>query len=228
MDFSDVSTRKLHENGISFVGLIRRHEHLNASCFCFFERSIQICHFVAGDFPRQWSLSNDGRFLYLTEYSSNKLEVFSVPDLVSELEPFDPALEPFPSPSAVGPAGPAGPVGSAGKDGANGATGPAGATGARGRKGSRGRRGPKGETPAVKCKIVKKGKKQEVECTGSGAKSGSQTVLELVRDHKVVAHGSGSLGNGIRLQHSRPLHGRYTLVVATRGVKAGSQKVRVS
>jgi DNA-binding beta-propeller fold protein YncE len=184
--------------------------------------------FVAGEFPRQWSLSNDQRFLYLTEYSSNKLEVFSVPDLVSELEPFDPALEPFPLSPAVGPAGPAGPAGPTGKDGANGATGPAGATGARGRKGARGRRGPKGETPVVKCKIVKKGKRQEVNCTSSGTKSSSRTVLELVRGHKVVAHGRGRLGNGIRLQHSRPLHGRYTLLVATPGDATGSQKVRVS
>ncbi|HWH20358.1 MAG TPA: beta-propeller fold lactonase family protein [Solirubrobacterales bacterium] len=184
--------------------------------------------FVAGEFPRQWALSNDGRFLYLTEYSSNRLEAFSVPDLVTELEPFDPALEPFPSSPAVGPAGPAGPEGAAGKDGANGATGPAGPAGARGPEGPRGRRGPKGETPVVKCKVVTKGRKQEVECTSSGARSSSRTVLELRRDHKVVAHGAGRLGSEIRLRHSRPLHGRYALFVAIPGVTTSTQKVRVS
>jgi DNA-binding beta-propeller fold protein YncE len=46
--------------------------------------------FVAGDFPRQWGLSNDDRFLYLTEFSSNILAVFPVQGLVNDVRPFDP------------------------------------------------------------------------------------------------------------------------------------------
>ncbi len=80
----------------------------------------------------------------------------------------------------------------------------------------------------VKCKIVTKGKKQEVKCTSSGASSSSRTVLSLVRDHKVVAHGTGRLGSEFRLQHKAALHGQYTLFVAIPGVTTSSQKVRVS
>jgi phospholipase C len=123
---------------------------------------------------------------------------------------------------ATGPEGPKGPAGPAGAAGTTGATGPAGQTGATGP------RGPKGETPVVNCKIVTKGKKQEVKCTSSGAKSSSRTVLELVRDHKVVAHGTGRLGSEFRLQHKQALHGQYTLFVAIPGVTTTSQKVRVS
>ena len=138
---------------------------------------------------------------------------------------------------AVGPEGPAGPQGEpgpAGANGSNGATGPVGpagakgATGPAGPKGATGPRGPQGETPVVKCKIVTKGKKQEVKCTSSGASSSSRTVLELVRDHKVVANGTGRLGSEFRLQHKQTLHGQYTLFVAIPGVTTSSQKVRVS
>jgi hypothetical protein len=80
----------------------------------------------------------------------------------------------------------------------------------------------------VNCKIVTKGKKQEVKCTSSGAKSSSRTVLELVRDHKVVAHGTGRLGSEFRLRHAGALHGQYTLFVAIPGVTTSSQTVRVS
>jgi phospholipase C len=141
---------------------------------------------------------------------------------------------------AVGPEGPAGPQGATGPAGANGSNGATGATGASGPagakgatgpagpKGATGPRGPQGATPVVKCKIVTKGKMQEVKCTSSGAKSSSRTVLELVRDHKVVAHGTGRLGSEFRLQHKQSLHGQYTLFVAIPGVTTSSQKVRVS
>jgi hypothetical protein len=48
--------------------------------------------FASGDFPRQWGLSDDGRFLYLTEFSSNILGIFPVSDLVNDVRPFDPHL----------------------------------------------------------------------------------------------------------------------------------------
>jgi hypothetical protein len=48
--------------------------------------------FVAGDFPRQWGLSNDDRFLYLTEFSSNNLAVFPVRSLVNNVAASDPYL----------------------------------------------------------------------------------------------------------------------------------------
>lgn len=34
--------------------------------------------FTAGEFPRQWALSPDGEYLYLTEYNSNILAIFAV------------------------------------------------------------------------------------------------------------------------------------------------------
>ena len=48
--------------------------------------------FGSGDFPRQWGLSDNGRFLYLTEFSSNILGIFPVADLVNDVRPFDPHL----------------------------------------------------------------------------------------------------------------------------------------
>ena len=45
--------------------------------------------FVARDFPRQWGLSNDDRFLYLTEFSSNNLAILPVHNLVNNVAPFD-------------------------------------------------------------------------------------------------------------------------------------------
>jgi DNA-binding beta-propeller fold protein YncE len=48
--------------------------------------------FTAGDFPRQWGLSSNDRFLYLTEFSSNVLAVFPVQDLVNEVSQNDPGL----------------------------------------------------------------------------------------------------------------------------------------
>ncbi len=48
--------------------------------------------FASGDFPRQWGLSDNGRFLYLTEFSSNILGVFPVSDLINDVRPFDPHL----------------------------------------------------------------------------------------------------------------------------------------
>jgi phospholipase C len=137
-------------------------------------------------------------------------------------------------PGSTGPSGPAGvsgPGGPEGKPGATGATGKDGATGPAGPKGATGAtgpRGPQGATPVVKCKIVTQGKKQEVKCTSSGASSSSRTVLSLVRDHKVVAHGTGHLGSEFRLQHKQALHGKYTLFVAIPGVTTSSQKVRIS
>ncbi len=134
---------------------------------------------------------------------------------------------------ATGPAGATGPEGKAGAEGkegakgATGSTGPAGAAGPAGPKGATGPQGPKGETPVVKCKIITKGKKQEVKCTSSGAKSSSRTVLELVRDHKVVAHGTGHLGSDVQLHSAGTLHGQYTLFVAIPGVTTSSEKVRI-
>ena len=64
--------------------------------------SATVGSFPAGDFPRQWGLSNDDRYLYLTQYSSNELSVFPVQNLVSEVQGSDPSLGPW-SPSPFGP-----------------------------------------------------------------------------------------------------------------------------
>jgi DNA-binding beta-propeller fold protein YncE len=55
--------------------------------------------FQAGDFPRQWGLSNDDRFLYLTQFSSSVLAIFPVPNLVGDVREYDPGLG-FESPFA--------------------------------------------------------------------------------------------------------------------------------
>lgn len=48
--------------------------------------------FVAGDFPRQWGLSDNERFLYLTEFSSNILAIFPAQSLINDMRAFDPYL----------------------------------------------------------------------------------------------------------------------------------------
>jgi DNA-binding beta-propeller fold protein YncE len=42
--------------------------------------------FPAGDFPRQWGLSNNGQFLYLTEFSSNILAILPNAPLIKEVQ----------------------------------------------------------------------------------------------------------------------------------------------
>jgi hypothetical protein len=80
----------------------------------------------------------------------------------------------------------------------------------------------------VKCKVVTKGKKQQVKCTSNSASARSRALVSIVRDHKVVAHAAGRLGSDLRLQHAQPLHGKYTLFVAIPGVTTSSQKIRIS
>ena len=80
----------------------------------------------------------------------------------------------------------------------------------------------------MNCKIVTKGGKQEVKCTSSGSSKSVRAVLSVVRDHKVVAHGSGHLGSEFVLRHAHALHGKYTLFVEIPGVTTSSQKVRIS
>jgi hypothetical protein len=42
--------------------------------------------FTAGDFPRQWAVSNNDQFLYLTEFSSNILAVLPTATLIKQLK----------------------------------------------------------------------------------------------------------------------------------------------
>jgi phospholipase C len=150
-------------------------------------------------------------------------------EVVSEVPGEGPTEGPAGPEGQAGKEGPAGKDGANGKDGAIGPAGPKGAAGPRGPKGATGPRGPKGETPVVKCKIVTKGKKQEVKCsTSNGSSARSRALVSVVRDHKVVAHGTGRLGSGFRLQHAHPLHGRYTLFVEIPGLTTSSQKIRIS
>jgi phospholipase C len=149
-------------------------------------------------------------------------------EMTGEVEHEIPGEGPTGIPGPEGPTGKdgaAGPAGANGKDGATGPKGSIGATGPRGPRGPKGARGPKGETPVVKCKVVGQGKKQTIKCSTSGSSSRSRALLTVVRDHKVVAHGSGRLGSSFRLEHAHPLHGRYTLFVAIPGVTTSSQKV---
>src|SRR5258708_14044057 len=48
VNFRDVSSRELYDNGLSFVVLIRRYEHVDAARFCLGERVRQIRHLIPG------------------------------------------------------------------------------------------------------------------------------------------------------------------------------------
>ena len=67
VDLSDVSSGELHDNGISFVGLIRGYEDVDAAGFCLGERVRQIRHFITGHFPavriRKVTVGNQGCLL---------------------------------------------------------------------------------------------------------------------------------------------------------------------
>ncbi len=45
--------------------------------------------FAAGQFPRQWALSPNGEYLYLTEFSSNLLAIFPVAPLLEDVKAAD-------------------------------------------------------------------------------------------------------------------------------------------
>jgi phospholipase C len=131
------------------------------------------------------------------------------------------------APGQDGKEGAPGQNGQNGENGQPGSNGQNGKDGAPGQTGATGPRGPKGETPHVSCKIVGKGSNQNVKCISDELTKHSRTIVTLVRSHHVVAHGTGSLGSTFRLQHSRSLHGKYTLFVEIPGVTTSSQKVRL-
>src|SRR5438093_12191840 len=54
VDFRDVSSGELNDNGFSFVGLIRKYEHVDAACFGLSERVRQIRHFISGHLSAVW------------------------------------------------------------------------------------------------------------------------------------------------------------------------------
>jgi phospholipase C len=123
----------------------------------------------------------------------------------------------------AGPAGPAGPTGPAGAEGKAGVAGPAGAAGAPGAPGAE---GPPGPTPVVTCTVTGRGKNLKVNCV-SEATAGTMAIVSLARGHKVVAHGRGLLNSKIKLVHSAPLHGRYTMFVEIPGVTSISRVVHL-
>jgi len=51
VNFRDVSSRELHDNGLSFVGSVRRYEQVDAAGSCLGERVGQIGHFITSHFP---------------------------------------------------------------------------------------------------------------------------------------------------------------------------------
>jgi hypothetical protein len=59
MDFRDVSARELHDNCFSFLGLVRRYEHVDSARFCLGERVRQIRHLISGRLPavRIWKVT---------------------------------------------------------------------------------------------------------------------------------------------------------------------------
>jgi phospholipase C len=126
-----------------------------------------------------------------------------------------------------GPAGPAGATGPAGAEGKAGVAGPAGAAGAAGAPGSPGAEGPPGPTPVVTCTVTGRGKNLKVNCVSEAAGAGTMAIVSLARGHKIVAHGKGRLNSKIKLVHSAPLHGRYTMFVEIPGVTSISRVVRL-
>ena len=51
MDLGDISSRKLYDNRIPFVGLVQRHEDIHASRLGLSEGASQIRHFISGHLP---------------------------------------------------------------------------------------------------------------------------------------------------------------------------------
>jgi phospholipase C len=124
--------------------------------------------------------------------------------------------------------------GKEGKEGKEGPAGPVGPAGPAGPQGPEGKPGPAGSVVVLDCK-VEKGKAKNIVCTEvsntpnkANAKSASRTraIVSIVRDHKVVAHGSGFLGTKIKLVHKKPLKGRYTMLVQVPGKTSISRTVR--
>src|ERR1700693_1877192 len=51
VDFRDIPSGELDDNGFSFVGLIRGYEYVDAAGFCLSERVRQIRHLISGGLP---------------------------------------------------------------------------------------------------------------------------------------------------------------------------------
>ncbi len=52
-------------------------------------------------------------------------------------------------------------------------------------------------------------------------------IVTVIRDHKVVAHGSGKLGSKVELTHRGRLSGKYTVLVQIPGVTTISRTVKL-
>jgi phospholipase C len=126
---------------------------------------------------------------------------------------------------AEGKQGVPGPVGPEGKEGKTGATGP------EGKPGPAGPQGPEGKVLTFTCTTKKVNKRRVVECVASAATASVRkhklAYVLLVRDHKVVAHGSGMLGSRIVLEHHGSLSGRYTMLAEVPGLTTITRVVKL-
>ncbi len=78
----------------------------------------------------------------------------------------------------------------------------------------------------------KAGRKHQVlECVATAATASvrkyTREIMLLVRDHKIVAHGSGTPGSRIRLAHQGRLSGRYTMFLEIPGVTTVTRAIKL-
>ncbi len=70
-----------------------------------------------------------------------------------------------------------------------------------------------------------------LECVATGEEASvrpqTRAVLTLVRDHRIVAHGSGKLGSKITLVHRGRLSGRYTMFAEIPGVTTLTRTIKL-
>jgi phospholipase C len=127
-----------------------------------------------------------------------------------------------------GPAGAEGKAGPVGPEGKEGKTGPAGPEG---KEGKTGPEGPEGKVLTITCTKKRVEKHAVLECVASAAtarvRKNTREIMLLVRDHRIVAHGSGAPGSRIRLAHSARLSGRYTMFVEIPGVTTFTRSIKL-
>jgi phospholipase C len=130
-----------------------------------------------------------------------------------------------------GKAGEKGLTGAEGKAGPPGPEGKTGPAGPEGKEGKEGKEGPEGKVLTITCTKKRVEKHQVLECVASAATASvrkrTQEIMLLVRDHRIVAHGSGTPGSRIRLAHRSRLSGRYTMFVEIPGVTTITRAIKL-
>jgi phospholipase C len=127
--------------------------------------------------------------------------------------------------------------GKEGKEGAagpEGKAGPAGPAGPEGKEGKEGKEGPEGQLGTITCSYTRNKKHPSmltITCVASAATASvsehTREIVTVVRNHRVVARGTGMLDSKIALVHRGRLHGRYTMLIEVSGVTTISRVIKL-